>query len=155
MEWYLRGHQNDKRVRRVDDLEPAFQEKVIRMTVMGKGELLVELERTLQDRCQGSIETHCYENPYSPGWSWLTVHDWRATKDQAIRILMREWGLAAAELVVFGDAENDLQMFQLAGRAIAVDNATDEIKRYASQIIGNNHEDSVVKFILDDWRGNA
>lgn len=89
---------------------------------------------------------------YSPGWYWLTVHDHRATKDQAIRILLEEWGLDGSELVVFGDSSNDIKMFQVADHAIAVANATDELKRYATQVIGSNNEDSVIKFIRDDWQ---
>ena len=66
-------------------------------------------------------------------------------------MMLKEWGLDDSELVVFGDSSNDTKMFQAADRAIAVANATDELKGYATQIIGSNNEDSVVKFIRRDW----
>jgi hydroxymethylpyrimidine pyrophosphatase-like HAD family hydrolase len=40
----------------------------------------------------------------------------------------------------------------LANQAVAVSNATDELKRYAAQIIGSNDEDSVVRYISADYR---
>jgi len=93
------------------------------------------------------VETHLFENLYSPGWFWLTVHDRRATKDQAIRTLAQRCGLTGSEIVVFGDQSNDLKMFQMADRAVAVSNAAEELKCHASVIIGPNESDSVVKFI--------
>ena len=55
------------------------------------------------------------------------------------------------ELVTFGDNANDIKMFKLSDRAIAVANGSDELKSHASHIIGTNDEDSVVKFITEDW----
>ncbi|HEX6972345.1 MAG TPA: HAD family hydrolase, partial [Limnochordia bacterium] len=98
------------------------------------------------------VVTHYFENQYSPGWYWLTVHHWRATKDQAIRVLMQKYGLTRSELVVFGDHTNDIKMFQMADRAIAVANATEALKRHATQVIGSNEEDSVVKYLRDHWK---
>ena len=89
------------------------------------------------------------ENPYSPGWYWLTVFDSHATKDQAIMELMDRYGFTADNLTVFGDNDNDIGMFKLASRAIAVANAKDELKRYADQIIGLNDDDSVVRYLVD------
>jgi hydroxymethylpyrimidine pyrophosphatase-like HAD family hydrolase len=46
-------------------------------------------------------------------------------------------------------------MLQMADRAIVVSNATDEVKRHATEVIGSNNEDSVAKFIREDWTGAA
>ena len=56
---------------------------------------------------------------------------------------------------MFGDHNNDIEMFQEADRAIAVANATDELKALATQVIGPNDEDSVVRYLLDYWKGGA
>jgi hydroxymethylpyrimidine pyrophosphatase-like HAD family hydrolase len=95
------------------------------------------------------VEVHLSENQYSPGWYWLTVHDYKATKDQAIKTLIREYGYDPNQLTVFGDNVNDIKMFKAAAEAVAVKNATEELKRYATRIIGTNEEDSVVKFIKE------
>ncbi|MBW4687933.1 MAG: HAD family hydrolase [Komarekiella atlantica HA4396-MV6] len=42
-------------------------------------------------------------------------------------------------------------MFQIADCAFAVDNATLELKRYATHIIDCNQADSVVRYIYQDW----
>jgi hydroxymethylpyrimidine pyrophosphatase-like HAD family hydrolase len=51
---------------------------------------------------------------------------------------------------VFGDHDNDIKMFQMADRGIAVANATEKLRRHATQVIGPNDEDSVVKFIREE-----
>lgn len=53
--------------------------------------------------------------------------------------------------MVFGDQINDIKMFKIADHAIAVANADAELKRYSSLLIGLNTEDSVVKYIRQDW----
>jgi Cof subfamily protein (haloacid dehalogenase superfamily) len=153
MQWYLedRQQQRDGRLRFIDDLTLSFRDQVVCLTVIGTSDALFELATAIKDRYPEPLEVHCIENRYSPGWYWLTVYDHRATKDQAIRILLEESGLDGSEIVVFGDSSNDVRMFQWADRAIAVANATDELKRYATQIIGSNNEDSVVRFIRSDW----
>ena len=75
-----------------------------------------------------------------------------ATKDKAVLKLMADRGLAGAELVVFGDAANDFGMFCAADRAIAVANAIPSILERATEVIGPNTDDSVMRFIRDDWR---
>lgn len=96
------------------------------------------------------VEVHLAENQYSPGWYWLTVHDYKASKDQAIKTLIHEYGYDQNQLTVFGDNVNDIKMFKSASEAVAVKNATDELKKYATKVIGSNQEDSVVKYIKED-----
>jgi hydroxymethylpyrimidine pyrophosphatase-like HAD family hydrolase len=96
------------------------------------------------------VEIHLSENQYSPGWYWLTIHDYKASKDQAIKTLIQEYGYDQNQLTVFGDNVNDIKMLKSASEAVAVRNATDELKRYATRIIGSNEEDSVVKYIKED-----
>ncbi|MBI1924214.1 HAD family phosphatase [Candidatus Poribacteria bacterium] len=153
MRWYLsdRLAKKDKRWRRTDDLTHSFRDQVVCLTIIDSADVLSELEVAIQERHGGLVETHLIENPYSPGWYWLTVHDQRATKDQAIRMLMEMFGLSESELVVFGDHINDIKMFQIADQAVAVANAFAELKRHATHIIGSNQEDSVVKYIRDHW----
>jgi len=49
---------------------------------------------------------------------------------------------------------NDLKMFALAPRAVAVENARDQIKEAANSFTGSNEEDGVVRYILENWTGN-
>jgi Cof subfamily protein (haloacid dehalogenase superfamily) len=153
MRWYLndRLRNKDKRWRTIDDLTQSFRDQVVCLTVIGDTELLVKLEDAVKERHGAEVVIHLFENQYSPGWYWLTIHDRKATKDQAIRILVDNYGLRDSEIVVFGDQTNDLSMFRVADRAVAVGNATAELMRHATCVIGPNDEDSVVKFISHDW----
>jgi Cof subfamily protein (haloacid dehalogenase superfamily) len=158
MLWYVndRTERKDRRLRCLEDLTRSFQEQVVCLTVIGVPETLSELETAIHERHEDKVETHLFENQYSPGWYWLTVHDRRATKDQAIRTLMQIYGLREKNLVVFGDHVNDIKLFKIASESIAVANAAAELKPYATRIIGSNQEDSVVKYISEHWnRRNA
>ena len=153
MRWYLNDRlaHNEKRWRKKDDLTQSFLDQVVCLTIIGGVEALSELEAAIVERHGGLVETNLTENRYSRGWFWLSVQDRRATKDQAIRMLMEMHGLSSSELVVFGDNINDISMFKIANHAVAVANASAELKRQATQVIGSNQEDSVVKFLRNHW----
>ena len=63
-------------------------------------------------------------------------------------------GACIEGLTVFGDNLNDVNMFKMATKAVAVENATDEIKNYADEIIGPNESDSVIKYIMEKEKGS-
>jgi len=151
MAWFLRDRkaEGDTRLREVSDVTVSYREAVTCLSVMGsQEELQVLMERFVSD-CGADIRPHLFENLYSPGWYWMTVHSGRATKAFAIQTLMRDAGLDDARLVVFGDHHNDLEMFQLADESIAVANAVEEVKQNANRHIGPNTTDSVVRYLLD------
>ena len=153
MEWYRddRVAVGDRRLCATDDLSCVFDHDVVCVTIIGREPPLAELHAAIAERHGDHVELHRYENDYSPGWHWLTVHDRRATKDQGIRLLRERYGLADHELVVFGDHHNDVKMFALADRAVAVANAIDAVKACATEVIGSNEEGSVPEFIRGDW----
>jgi len=149
MEWYLKDRKRaqDKRLRETSVLKDALKDNIVCFTIIGREEPLAELQMRIKDRFNDLVELHLIENQYSPGWYWLTAHDYRATKDQGIKIILDRLGISPNELTVFGDNANDIKMFKLAGKSIAVNNATNELKSYASEIIGSNEEDSLIKYI--------
>ena len=150
MYWYLKDRldHNDSRWRgATDNLAGSLREQVVCLTVIAKEDVLADLQAAILGAHTGSVETHLFENQYSPGWHWLTVHDRRATKDQAIKTLTSSYGLGNAKIVVFGDQSNDLKMFAAADLAVAVGNAQAAVKACADVVIGTNEEDSVVKFM--------
>lgn len=153
MMWYVEDRlaKGDTRWIRLGQLQDALRNQVVCFTVVGRLESMVELESSLNAIHDRSIETYLFESMYSPGWHWLTVHDWRATKDRAVSSLRQRYGLLDHELVVFGDGANDIKMFKAADRAIAVSNASDDVKACASAIIGPNTSDSVANYIANEW----
>lgn len=151
MAWYVenRVEAQDPRLRHVDALEPMLGEQVVTITLIERHDVAAEVIEAVRERFGEGLAANFFENGYSPGWYWLTLHDPRATKDQAIRELVAMRGFDAHDLVVFGDHWNDLPMFGIAGTAIAVANAAEEVKAQATVVIGPNDDDSVVKWIAE------
>ncbi len=149
--WYYQDRKDkaDPRLRRSEDLAASLKEQVVCFTSIGKEDELTELANKIYAEYGGQLELHLFENQYSPGWYWLTVHDHHATKDQAIFGLRSTFGFNQNELVVFGDQINDLKMFSIADVAVAVENAVPSLKERATTVIGGNDHDSVAKFIFE------
>jgi hypothetical protein len=152
MEWCLDDHRsfNDKRLTQTSDLQSHFDNNIVAFTVIGTYEQIKPLALEMRNAYAGQLQMHFFENPYSPPWHWLTIHDKRACKAHAVTELLELTGFSQDDLVVFGDNLNDVNMFKMAKMAIAVENATDEIKGYANKVIGSNQNDSVIKYIAAD-----
>ena len=150
MKWLIEdvseGH--GKKLRQINNLENKLSEQVVCMTVIAEYEIIKDLTDTIEEQFGEYLQTHFFQNPYSPQWHWLTIHDKKACKAIAIKTLLEMKGFSPDELTVFGDNLNDVNMFKMAGTAIAVENATDQIKQGSDKIIGSNESDSVVKYIV-------
>jgi len=149
MKWYLddRISNQDPRVRRTENLSSRLAEEVVSLTVIDRPEPLGELHLALANEFEGVLAMHRFDSLYSPGWTWLTVHDARATKDQALIELLRMQGLDGAEVVAFGDTDCDISLFRVADRSFAVANASKGLRSVATDVIGANSENGVVEFL--------
>jgi Cof subfamily protein (haloacid dehalogenase superfamily) len=145
----------DERLRRVDDLAATLDGSTVCLTVIERAGRLDPLQASLAAAYGDRVVLTSYDYRYFPGWKFFTVHDRRATKNQAITALRRTRGLEEAELVVFGDDVNDLGMMRIADRPVAMANAKPEVKVLAAEVIGSNNEDSVVRYIRQDRSRNA
>jgi Cof subfamily protein (haloacid dehalogenase superfamily) len=156
MQWRLddRTESNDTRLTKTSDLQNHFDNRIVALTVIGTHDQIKPVALEMQNSYDGILQMHFFENPYSPPWNWLTIHDEKACKAHAVKELLDLTGFDQENLVVFGDNLNDANMFKMAKTAIAVENATDEIKSYANKVIGTNQDDSVIKYIANDIKGN-
>ena len=150
MQWYFdnRRMAGDKRLCKVRRLRDVFVDNVVALTVINTRQQLVNLATKMMAEFNDDLQMHFFENPYSPPWHWLTIHDKKACKSVAIRELLSYSGFDLKNLVVFGDNLNDVNMFKMAPRAIAPSNASDQIKKLATEVIGSSQEDSVIKYIM-------
>ena len=64
-----------------------------------------------------------------------------------LKKLAKRLHISLDHTVVFGDYLNDLEMFRIAGRAIAVGNALPEVKLLAQEIIGDNVDFAVIEYL--------
>lgn len=153
MQWYLDGRRDarDDRPRQLARLAESLAEPVVAITAIDTHDRLAPMFERLGRELDGRIQMHFYENQYDRPWHWLSIYPGRATKASALERLLAALGRRAEDLVVFGDGDNDLPMFRLAGCAIAVENATEALKAQADRVIGPNTGDCVVDYIEQDW----
>ena len=85
-----------------------------------------------------------------PGDDFLDIHKKGVSKAAALLRLCADWHIAPAEMVSFGNTENDASMLRAAGRSYAVANAEPEAKAAAKEILPyTNNEDAVAKKIAE------
>ena len=56
---------------------------------------------------------------------------------------MSQIGVFGGSSHCFGDSMNDKSMFEVAGLAIAMGNASDELKQYADEVTLNHNENGI------------
>ncbi|WP_299696514.1 HAD family hydrolase [Hydrocarboniphaga sp.] len=78
---------------------------------------------------------------------YIDVTDLKATKGYAVAALAQRIGVPLERVAVIGDADNDLPMFERAGLAIAMGQATDAVKARAAFVTDSNVDDGVASAI--------
>lgn len=81
---------------------------------------------------------------------WLEILPQGISKAHAIKQL-KEY-LKCDKVIVFGDSDNDYEMFEMADEAYAVENAAQKIKDMATGIIKSNNEDGVAKWLKENYK---
>lgn len=146
---YLNVRKGDKR------FNPLTEEEADRLylgdsfyyTCIGEKEELQPVYEALKDHEAFNVLFHqeIYRTEY-----WCEILPKKATKANAIAELKKLWG--CDRVVSFGDAENDIPMFEISDECYAVENAVEELKKIATGIIGSNEEDGVAKWLKENWQ---
>ncbi|HZE38719.1 MAG TPA: HAD family hydrolase [Stackebrandtia sp.] len=68
-------------------------------------------------------------------------------KARGLALVAKRLGVAPGEVMVFGDATNDLSMFAWAGHAVAVANALPPVRRAADEVTLSNDADGVAVYL--------
>jgi hypothetical protein len=108
--------------------------------IQGSGAVEV-IERELAPRWRDRVQF--VESMSSYGKPILTLTATGADKGVALAVACKELGIGIDEVVAFGDSGNDLEMFRVAGAAVAMGQASDEIKAAATFVSARNDEDGV------------
>jgi 5-amino-6-(5-phospho-D-ribitylamino)uracil phosphatase len=148
--WYdaSRRAARDVRLRGACDPLTLLDQSIVCLTLIGPRARLAPIADALASEFAALMHCLLYENAYQPGWFWLTLQSVFASKAHGLRALAEGAGVALGQTTVFGDEVNDIPMFELAGRGVAVENAIDDLKRIAHQVIGPHHSDSVVRYLV-------
>ena len=147
---YLSKRPEDRRFRPVEDAESLFEGDVFYYTCIGERDEL----QPVYDTFSGDARYRCtmQQELYRPEY-WCEIMPARASKAGAIRKLKDMWG--CTRIVSFGDAVNDIPMFEISDECYAVANAVDELKAVATGIIESNEDDGVAKWLLRRVGGNS
>ena len=85
----------------------------------------------------------------SPTPNWYDIVPHGVSKASGLHVLMDKLGLSDEEVVVFGDAANDVPVFREVTNSVAVANATKEVAALARYHIGACADDGVAVALED------
>ena len=141
---YLSSRQGDRRFRAVQDTDALYQGDIFYYTCIGEKDELQPIFELFSNnshfRC--TLQQELYRPEY-----WCEIMPVMASKANAILKLKKMWG--CSRIISFGDAVNDIPMFEISDECYAVANAVAELKAAATGVIGSNEEDGVAKWLLD------
>ena len=83
------------------------------------------------------------------GAQWLEIMPKTATKAHAALQLKKLLG--CDKIIAFGDAVNDIPLFEAADECYAVRNADDRLKERATAVIASNNDDGVARWLAEHW----
>lgn len=128
--WDLLGHDPASVVSGPEDLHGAA---VLKATfgVFDPGRL-AELVTGLEEV---GVRAAVAGSPLTPGITYVNATDPLVDKGRAVRVAAEHLGVELAATVAVGDAPNDLPMFAVAGTAIAMGQATAEVKDAAHLVV--------------------
>jgi len=127
--------------------------EVEELVARGAVKLLARLEGSASDDLLARARTavgHLAETTHSSDDGLLEISAPGISKASGLAALAALQGIAASEVVAFGDMPNDLPMLAWAGHAVAVANAHPEVLALADEVTASNDEDGVAQ-VLDRW----
>ena len=139
------GRVGDVRANPTDDPADLYRGDIFNITCIDDSNKMRPLYEQMKDRYQCLWFTDMYS-----GERWFEILPPRATKANAITRLKEMLG--CDRVVCFGDAENDISMFEIADECYAMANAVEELKAIATGVIGSHEEDGVARFLLERAR---
>ena len=141
---YIEDRKTDKRMRGLDARDRLYEGEVFYFTCIGAKEMFEDAYHVI---CKDERYTCTLQaEPYDRNEFWLEIMPRRASKANAI-LKLKEL-LGCDRVVSFGDAINDIPMFQISDECYAMENAVDELKEIATGVIGSNNADGVVKWLM-------
>ena len=147
MQVYFDMRPGDVRFRPVGDIDALFQGDIIHFLFYDPVDALPKADAMFKANpgLISIISDDVYAN--APSGDLMSS---RATKASAA--LKLKDMLGCGRLVVFGDAPNDISMFQVADECYAPANAAPELREIATAVIGSNSDDGVARWIAENKR---
>lgn len=131
-------------MRWVAQLDPSAQAKPRIAAIQGSA-LVSEIKQQLLPKWQDEI--NLYDSIGPTGKIVITITAKAANKGEALRCAAEYLGLDLAEVISFGDAENDIEMFKITGASVAMGQAEEFIKQAATTTTLSNEDHGVAASI--------
>ncbi len=149
--WYVeekRKHR-DPRLTPCDDLPAiARTEEVAQIATFAPDPEAAALAEWLRGSIGAGATVHAAGNVYWPGWTEITIQHRAAEKGAAVPALLEACEIPDADVIACGDHLNDLGLFAAATHSIAPANAHPTVLESATEIVGSNDEDGIVRHLL-------
>ena len=148
---YLKSLEKGDRVKQVSNFVFNEDENISGFLLIGTRESLQSIYYRLKEKHFGHLNLYFAEDVSMKGYFWLQSFHQQATKGNMVKKLSDRLKFSLQKTVVFGDYLNDLDMFQVSGYSVAVENALPEVKQSANQVIGHNGNGAVLDFLESVW----
>lgn len=142
--YYLESRPGDQRQRTAQSEQDLYGGEVFHFTLIGSREELLPAAETFSQ--MSDIASVFFQELDRPEY-WCELMPLRGQKSFAAQKLKEMLG--CDRIVAFGDAVNDLPLFQAADEGYAVANAVSQLKAAATGVIGSNESDGVVRWLLE------
>ncbi len=136
---FLNTRKGDERENPTDSITYKIMQKPFYFSCITDKEKLLPIYDLLMKKYSCIYHKDIYSGDY-----WLEIMPKNVSKANGV-IKLKEI-LNCERLVTFGDAVNDISMFEVSDECYAVENAHESLKAIANEIIGHNINDSVA-----DW----
>jgi Cof subfamily protein (haloacid dehalogenase superfamily) len=143
---YINSRKGDKRLRPVKTKEELYCGELFYFTCIGSKNELSKIYNYFKDinEFTCTLQQELYREEY-----WCEIMPKKATKGNAI-ITLKEI-FKCDKIISFGDAVNDIPMFEISDESYAVENAVDELKKVATGIIMSNDNDGVAHWLEENY----
>lgn len=145
MKKFIMSRQGDPRTNQVHSIKELYQGNKFYISCIDNEDKL----RPFYDLYKNQY--HCiFQKDIYTHEQWLEILPKEASKSNAIQQLKSL--LKCDRLIVFGDGKNDVDMFEIADECYAVENAVDELKAIATDIIKSNNDNGVAKWLIENYK---
>ena len=146
MQLYLDSRKEDERMLPVDSFDDLFCGEIFYVTcIEDTQELLAHACDSL--KADGSLNCVLQREIYRPEY-WLEMMDYRVSKAHALDTIKKLTGME--RIISFGDSINDVPLFEVSDECYAVENAVEQLKKVADDVIESNDDDGVAKWLMEN-----
>jgi hypothetical protein len=129
-------------VYRIDQLSNfENDENIIKIMIIDEPEIL--------DEAIPKLPKEAYEkyNIVKSTPHFLEIINKNGNKGEGLRALAKHLNISKEEIIAVGDAGNDLEMIEYAGLGVAMENATEDVKKAANYQTTSNNDDGIAKVV--------